>query len=84
MTRPTEKEAEKARIIKLIKDIWENDCKRKRDELTKISIDDFIKVSVKNESADIHKSSFDNYFNTENKMKKQSAKDVIKNILNRL
>lgn len=88
MTRPTPREAEEMRIRKLVKDIWENDCARKKDELVGIGFNDdkpnFTIIRTDKASIEIHRSSFEDYFNSRSEEQKKYARDSIKKFLEQL
>lgn len=87
MARPTPREAEEMKIRRLVKDIWGYHYRRKRNELTRIAFKDnsnFIEISVGKKSIEIHKSSFENYFNSKDKEQRRYSINHIKKILDQL
>jgi len=84
MARLTAIEAKENEIKKLIRNIWEKECGRSKDELSLIKIDVTYMTTIKidDRTIEIHYSLFDDYFSSSNtKAQKQGAVDKIKECL---
>jgi hypothetical protein len=90
MSRKTEEESFLNKCKKIIKEIWEG-CGRSKDEFIFIGYKEsfrgdknWIIVKTTDNGIEIHKSSFENYFNDGNKERQQSAYNEIVDYLKRL
>lgn len=90
MSRKTEEESFLNKCKKLIKEIWEG-YGRSKDELMFIGYKEsfrgkknWIIVKTNENGIEIHKSSFENYFNDGNKERQQSAYNRIADYLKQL
>ncbi len=85
MGRPTPEEAKEMQYRKLIKEIWEKDYNRKKDEFTVISLgEQFMKIKTGEKGIDIHRSLFEDYFTAANVELKIGSLTNIKNYLKQL
>jgi hypothetical protein len=85
MTRPTPEKAKEMNYRKLVKDIWEKDFGRSRDEFTQISLGvQFVEVRIGEQGIDIHRSLFEDYFNASGEEQKQLHVGRIKDYLETL
>lgn len=82
MTRPTQEEAKEMRYRKLVKDIWEKDFGRLRDEFTRISLKvQFVEIRIGEQGIDVHRSLFEDYFNASSEEQKKLYIGRIENYL---
>ena len=90
MEKPTPKEAFENKCRKFIKELWEKDLLQSKDELISVGFEpdviresNFIKVVTEKGSVQIHKTSFENFFNSRTHEQTESCKNKIKSLLKR-
>ncbi len=72
MTRATPEKSKEMRYRKLVKDIWEKDFGRSRDEFTRISLGvQFVEIRIGEQGIDVHRSLFEDYFNASSEEQKK-------------
>ena len=63
MGKPTPEQTKEMRYRKLVKETWEKEFGRARDEFTKISLGkQFMTIAAGGKEIDIHRSLFEDYF----------------------
>ena len=90
MTRPTEKEAYEGKCRRLIKKIWEKELKQSIEECPFVGFDPttpaepiFIILRTDKEKIQVHRSRFDECFNSENKEKQEYSTNILRELLAR-
>jgi len=75
MGRPTPEQTKEMTYRKIVKDIWEHDLNRQKDELKSIKLKDpFVNIETKYNSTNIHRDLFDDYLQVtsqENKLNRR-------------
>lgn len=85
MGRPTPEEAKEKQYRKLIKEIWEKEFNRNKDEFTVISLGkQFMEMKTGGKEIDIHRSLFEDYFAAGNEELKIACLERIKKYLKQL
>jgi hypothetical protein len=85
MTRPTPEKAKEMHYRNLVKDIWENNFGRSKDEFTRISLGvQFLEIRIGEEGIDVHRSLFEDYFSASSGEQKKLYISRIENYLKAL
>ncbi len=91
MPRPTARQEFENRCRRIVEEIWEKAYRRSKDELIFIGFQsksvresNFINIRTERQMMQIHKSSFENYFNAKTKEQQESCRDNIKKVLESL
>jgi DNA polymerase III delta prime subunit len=79
MGRPKPEEVKEMQYRKLVKEIWETEFYRSRDELAEILLENkFIKIKRGEKGTDIHTSFFEDYFNAAGHEELKTMRERIK------
>lgn len=85
MGRPTSEKTKEMQYRKLVKEIWEKELNRLKDELTEISLgQQFMNIKTGGREIKIHRSFFEDYFSEVSKELKTTYLERIKKSLEQL